>query len=415
MYVPDTYVYVFDTVCIYILTPYVCCPISLHMVQNFGTPFVCVYVFTPSCVATRLTLCMSRALCLSLQGTCDAKKGKGCCVSGIPYGVATISRMLKNIGLFCKRDLQKRHIFCKETYIFKHPTNGSHPIAHNVFLHRLYVYMFLGFDTLYVCCHMFSHTPYMLHTPCPWHPMCMYVFDTLCKYIYFDTLCVLPHVLTHSICVAHPMSLTPYACVYVFTPYVCRRMSDAPYIAHPMSVAGGNVRRQKGQGLLHTPDILYIRICIYVYTYMCICIYVYIHICICIYVHTPDILYICIYVYIHICVYVSVYIHVYIGHVRRQKGQGLLHATRSLCHGWNAPLFRTAGIVKYRALLLRCRALSWDTEPFHRDIGLFHGDIGLFCGGPKNLSWMKYATFLHCRYREIQGTFTEIFCFSMEI
>ena len=46
------------------------------------------------------------------------------------YGVATISRMLKNIGLFCKRDLQKRPIFCKETYIFKHPTHRSHPISH---------------------------------------------------------------------------------------------------------------------------------------------------------------------------------------------------------------------------------------------------------------------------------------------
>ena len=44
------------------------------------------------------------------------------------YGVATMSRMLKNIGLFCKRDLQKRPIFCKETYIFKHPTHRSHPI-----------------------------------------------------------------------------------------------------------------------------------------------------------------------------------------------------------------------------------------------------------------------------------------------
>jgi len=44
------------------------------------------------------------------------------------YGVATISRLLKIIGLFCKRALQKRPIFCKETYIFKHPTNRSHPI-----------------------------------------------------------------------------------------------------------------------------------------------------------------------------------------------------------------------------------------------------------------------------------------------
>ena len=47
----------------------------------------------------------------------------------VPYGVATISRMLKNIGLFCKRALQKRPVFCKETCIFKHPTHRSHPIA----------------------------------------------------------------------------------------------------------------------------------------------------------------------------------------------------------------------------------------------------------------------------------------------
>ena len=37
--------------------------------------------------------------------------------------------MLKNIGLFCKRALQKRPVFCKETCIFKHPTHRSHPIA----------------------------------------------------------------------------------------------------------------------------------------------------------------------------------------------------------------------------------------------------------------------------------------------
>jgi len=43
--------------------------------------------------------------------------------------VATISRMLKNIGLFCKRALQKRPVFCKETCIFKHPTHRSHPIS----------------------------------------------------------------------------------------------------------------------------------------------------------------------------------------------------------------------------------------------------------------------------------------------
>jgi len=42
--------------------------------------------------------------------------------------------MLKIIGLFCKRALQKRPVFCKETCIFKHPTNRSHPISLETYL-----------------------------------------------------------------------------------------------------------------------------------------------------------------------------------------------------------------------------------------------------------------------------------------
>jgi len=45
------------------------------------------------------------------------------------YGVATISRLLKIIGLLCKRALQKRLYSAKETYNFKEPTNRSHPIC----------------------------------------------------------------------------------------------------------------------------------------------------------------------------------------------------------------------------------------------------------------------------------------------
>ena len=48
------------------------------------------------------------------------------------YGVATISRLLKIIGLFCKKDLQMRPIFSKETYNFKQPTNRSHPILNSL-------------------------------------------------------------------------------------------------------------------------------------------------------------------------------------------------------------------------------------------------------------------------------------------
>jgi len=44
------------------------------------------------------------------------------------YGVASISRLLKIIGLSCKRALQKRLYSAKETYNFKEPTNRSHLI-----------------------------------------------------------------------------------------------------------------------------------------------------------------------------------------------------------------------------------------------------------------------------------------------
>jgi len=61
----------------------------------------------------------------------------------LSYGVATISRMLKNIGLFCKRALQKRPVFCKETCIFKHPTHRSHPILYkrvtSCYTHMLHI------------------------------------------------------------------------------------------------------------------------------------------------------------------------------------------------------------------------------------------------------------------------------------
>jgi len=45
------------------------------------------------------------------------------------YGVATISRLLKIIGLFCKRALWNRRYSAKETYDFKEPTHRSHPIV----------------------------------------------------------------------------------------------------------------------------------------------------------------------------------------------------------------------------------------------------------------------------------------------
>jgi len=39
------------------------------------------------------------------------------------YGVATISRLLEIAGLFCKKDLSKRRYSAKETYNSEEPTN----------------------------------------------------------------------------------------------------------------------------------------------------------------------------------------------------------------------------------------------------------------------------------------------------
>ena len=55
--------------------------------------------------------------------------------------VATMSRLPKNIGLFCKRALLKRLYSAEETYI-KEPTNHSHPIVvqtYEVGLHCIFL------------------------------------------------------------------------------------------------------------------------------------------------------------------------------------------------------------------------------------------------------------------------------------
>ena len=44
------------------------------------------------------------------------------------YGVATMSRLLQIIGLFCRMSSLLKGFLAKETYDFKEPTNRSHPI-----------------------------------------------------------------------------------------------------------------------------------------------------------------------------------------------------------------------------------------------------------------------------------------------
>jgi len=48
------------------------------------------------------------------------------------YGVVTICRLLKIIGLFCRISSLLEGSFTKETYNFKEPTNRSQPIVSDV-------------------------------------------------------------------------------------------------------------------------------------------------------------------------------------------------------------------------------------------------------------------------------------------
>ena len=50
------------------------------------------------------------------------------CPIWLRYGVATISRLLKITGLFCRILSLVQGSFAKETYNFKEPTNRSHPV-----------------------------------------------------------------------------------------------------------------------------------------------------------------------------------------------------------------------------------------------------------------------------------------------
>ena len=64
---------------------------------------------------------------------------KACAIACAPcyrYGVATMSRPLKIICLFCRISSLLYASFAKETCIFKEPTNRSHPIYMYVFIHR---------------------------------------------------------------------------------------------------------------------------------------------------------------------------------------------------------------------------------------------------------------------------------------
>jgi len=78
------------------------------------------------------------------------------------YGVAATRRLLKNIGLFCKRDLLKRGYSAQETYNVKEPTNRITMTTYQC--DCTYVHM-----TTYQCGCIYVH---MIQYVCTYDSMC---------------------------------------------------------------------------------------------------------------------------------------------------------------------------------------------------------------------------------------------------
>ena len=57
------------------------------------------------------------------------------------YGVATMNRLSKIIGLFCRISSLLKGSFAKEIYNFQEPTNRSHVIRILIYIHILRIRM----------------------------------------------------------------------------------------------------------------------------------------------------------------------------------------------------------------------------------------------------------------------------------
>jgi len=85
-------------------------------------------------------------------------------------GVATISRLLRIVSLFCKRALQKRRYSAKETYNLKEPTNRSHLMCiYHVRNMRGDHIPYVGCTLHYIKTRSFTHTDFDPQLPC-WQP-----------------------------------------------------------------------------------------------------------------------------------------------------------------------------------------------------------------------------------------------------
>jgi len=130
----------------------------------------------------------------------------GKCVYTSVYGVAMISKLLKLIGLFCKRALWKRLYSTKETYNLIDPTNWSHPIS------LIHIHTF-SCMCLYTCLYTCMCLQYISQT-CVYMYIYTRVYSCVCLYIYIY-IHVSVYICMHT---PHPRSCTQkFEVVYIYS------------------------------------------------------------------------------------------------------------------------------------------------------------------------------------------------------
>jgi len=175
------------------------------------------------------------------------------------HGVATISRLLKSIDLFCRISSLLQGSFAKETYNLKEPTNRSHPI---------------------------STLPWPWHLPsqcqlCEFPYVYMFIQHTwyICIHIHIYHFCKFPYVYIYSYVHDVYISLFMYLCIYIHTILDrCINLANVSFVSFHMCIYLFNIH-----------DIY-----IYIYHFVSFHRYIFIHTCM-------------IYIYLSLCVYLYIY------------------------------------------------------------------------------------------------------------
>jgi len=129
-------VYIHIHTCIYI---YIYIYIHIY-VYTYVYIYMCVYTHLHICIYVYIYTCVYIYMCIYIHIYIHREIFMYIHIdTWYVLWVATISRLLKLIGLFCRRALRKRTYSAKAVYNLKESTNHSHPIVFQAYPLHIYV------------------------------------------------------------------------------------------------------------------------------------------------------------------------------------------------------------------------------------------------------------------------------------